>query len=183
MDANQNIFIADFNNGAVKELPHAFIDATTKFEPFTAGNDSLATVLPMNQNLTASFAPTDNAAWLTITSVVNGVISFSFTQNPNTVSRNANISVLGQNVVVSQSAAPPVPIFSQINLLSNGVVRFNFTNTVAGGPYTVLFTTNLMTPTPAWSVLGPATPLGGDLWQFTDISASNNARFYRIRTP
>ena len=183
VDANQNIFIADFNNSAVKELPHAFIDATTKFEPFTAGNDSLAPVLPMNQNLTASFAPTDNAAWLTITSVVNGVISFSFTQNPNTVSRNANISVLGQNVVVSQSAAPPVPIFSQINLLSNGVVRFNFTNTVVGGPYTVLFTTNLMTPTPAWSVLGPATPLGGDLWQFTDISASNNARFYRIRTP
>lgn len=183
VDANQNIYIADFGGSAVKELPHAFIDTTTKFEPFTAGNDSLATVLPSNQNLTASLAPTDNAAWLTITTVINGVVSFSFSQNPGTVPRNANITVLGQNILVSQSAAPPTPIFSQINLLSNGVVRFNFTNTVAGGPYTVLFTTNLMTPTPAWSVLGPASPIGADLWQFTDISASNSTRFYRIRIP
>ena len=46
VDANQNVYIADFGHAAIKELPHAFVDPSARFEPATAGSDSLPVVLP-----------------------------------------------------------------------------------------------------------------------------------------
>ena len=181
-DANQNIFIADFGGGAVKELPHAFVDATTRSEPAIAGGDTLLPVLPPNQNLAASFAPVSSDPWLTITNISGGVVSFKFTANPTTSLRTAHITVLGQNVTVNQAGAV-VPVFSAISMLTNGVFQLSLTNGMAGGSYSVLFTTNLLVPYTNWIVIGTASNNGANIWQFTDFGASNNTRFYRIRTP
>ncbi|MFO1488310.1 MAG: multicopper oxidase domain-containing protein [Verrucomicrobiota bacterium] len=183
VDAAQNIFIADFDNDSVKELPHAFIDATTKSEPFIAGTDALGAVLPTNRNLTASFAPSTATPWISITGVTNGVVSFSFTQNPATSSRVGSINVLGQSITVIQAGAPVVPVFTQFIQLTNGVFELSFTNGARSGSYSVLMTTNVVTPQTNWTLIGSATNDGFGTWKFTDISASNVARFYRIRTP
>ena len=183
VDANQNLYIADFGNGAVKELPHAFVDTSTKSEPASAGNDALPVVLPPGQNLSGPFAPTDNAPWLTINSTNGGVVSFSFTANTNTLARAATITLLGQAINVTQDAAVYPPVIINPSMPTNGVFQFGFTNGTRGATYSVLFTTNVTTPMSSWIVIGTALQVGPDLWQFTDNSASNNARFYRIRSP
>ena len=183
VDANQNLFIADIGNGAVKELPHAFIDPTTKLEPATAGSDTLPVVLPPGQNLSASFAPTDNAPWLTITSTNGGIVSFSFTANPNTVARAATISLLGQTILVNQDAAIYPPLLSNPSMPTNGVFQFGFTNGTRGANYSVLFSTNVAAPLINWTVIGVATQINSTLWQFADGQASNQTRFYRLRSP
>ncbi len=33
VDAGQNVYVADFNHNAIKELPYAFVDPSTRFEP------------------------------------------------------------------------------------------------------------------------------------------------------
>ena len=75
------------------------------------------------------------------------------------------------------------PIFTGIDMLTNGVFQLSFTNGLRAGTYSVLFSTNLLTPVNAWAVIGTATNNGFGLWQFTDNSASNEARFYMIRSP
>jgi FtsP/CotA-like multicopper oxidase with cupredoxin domain/streptogramin lyase len=183
VDKNQNLYVADYGNNAIKEIPYAFVDASTKSEPFTAGSDSLASVLPANQNLAAPFAPTSSVPWLNITGVAGGVVSFNFAANTNTSARNGFITVLGQTVAVNQAGAPPVPVFTKIKLLTNGVFQLSFTNGTSSGTYSVLFGTNLLVPLTNWPVIGTATNNGLGVWQFTDSSASNVTRFYRIRSP
>ncbi len=183
VDANQNVYLADYGNNAIKAIPYAFVDASSKLEPFTAGSDSLGGVLPANQNLTAPFAPFVSDPWLNITSVAGGVVNFNYAANTNTTARNAVITVLGKSVVVFQDGAPPVPVFTAINLLTNGVFQLSFTNGVRAGTYSVLFSTNLLVPLVSWPVIGTATNNGAGVWQFTDFGASNQTRFYRIRSP
>jgi hypothetical protein len=50
--------------------------------------------------------------------------------------------------------------------------------------YTVLETTNVSLPASNWTVLGPATLLSNNLFQFSDTQATNvPLRFYRLRSP
>jgi hypothetical protein len=50
--------------------------------------------------------------------------------------------------------------------------------------YTVLETTNVSLPASNWKVLGPATLLSNNLFQFSDTQATNvPLRFYRLRSP
>ncbi|MDB6067655.1 MAG: multicopper oxidase type 3 [Pedosphaera sp.] len=183
VDVNQNLYIADFGNAAIKELPHAFMDPSAKSEPAAAGSDSLAMVLPPNQNLLAQFAPTVNQPWLNIVSTAGGVVSFNFTANTNTLARAASISLLGQNILVSQAAAVYPPAIINPSMPTNGVFQFGFTNGTRGATYSVLFTTNVTTPLTNWTVIGAASQVGPSLWQFTDTQASNQTRFYLIRSP
>ncbi|HWY29701.1 MAG TPA: BACON domain-containing carbohydrate-binding protein, partial [Candidatus Acidoferrum sp.] len=183
VDANQNLYIADFGDSAVKELPYAFIDPSIKFEPSSAGSDSLSVVLPPSENLLAQFAPTVNQPWLNIASTVAGVVSFNFTANTGTVARSAFLTLLGQNITINQAAAVYPPAIMNPTILTNGVFRFGFTNGTPGASYTVLFSTNITTPPASWLVIGSALPVGQNLWQFTDFQATNRTRFYRIRSP
>jgi len=183
VDNNQNVYVADFGNSAIKEIPYAFVDPSTKFEPATAGADSLPVILPPGQSLPPPFAPTVSDPWLHITGTTGGVVVFNYDANPSNLARAAFINLLGQNIFINQDAAVYPPVIISASMPTNGVFQFGFTNGTRGATYSVLFTTNVVTPMSSWIVIGTALQVGPDLWQFTDNSASNNARFYRIRSP
>ena len=103
VDASGNVYIADSGDDAIKELPRAFVPAAAVSEDFNAGSDSLLPVLATTERLTGVFAPTSDQSWLTIGTVANGVINFSFTANSG-AARTAHISVLGQKITINQGA-------------------------------------------------------------------------------
>jgi len=113
VDATGNVYIADTYNNAVKELPYAFVDPTSKPEGTAAGSDSLPMVLPATENLLAPFAPTSDSSWLTVTGVTNGVVSFSFTAT--TAARVGHITLLGQSISVLQDVILPAITTSPTN--------------------------------------------------------------------
>jgi streptogramin lyase len=182
VDSDQNLYIADFGNDLIKELPHAYVDGSAKFEPATAGTDSLGVILPPDQSLEAPFAPSVNQPWLSIASTAGGVVTFNYEANTNTAARAGFITVLGQNIFVQQDGIVLPPVFTGIELLTNGTFQVSFTNGLRGETYSVLFSTNLALPVLDWIVIGTVTN-NGDVWQFTDTAASNDTRFYRIRSP
>jgi hypothetical protein len=106
VDGQGNVYIADLGDNAIKKFTAGYLSlsATSRSEVAAAGTDSISyQVLPASIVLTA----TSNQSWLTITGTSGGVISFSFTANTSASSRSAQISVLGQTVIVSQSGDVP----------------------------------------------------------------------------
>ncbi|HSU54204.1 MAG TPA: multicopper oxidase domain-containing protein [Candidatus Dormibacteraeota bacterium] len=182
VDANQNLYMADSGHTAIKELPYVFVDPSPKFEPGTAGSDSLPVVLPLAQSLQPPFAPTSSQPWLTIASTVGGVVSFNFTANTNGPSRTAVLTVLGQDISVTQSGIVHPPALTGV-AKGNGVFQIGFTNGTPGATYSILFSTNVTAPLSNWVVLGTASQVVPGLWQFSDTKASDPARFYRVRSP
>jgi hypothetical protein len=113
VDGTGNVYIANTFNNALKELPYAFVDPTSKFEGTAAGSDSLPVVLPATENLLAPFAPTSDSAWLTITGVTNDVVSFSFTATA--TPRTGHITLLGQSISILQDVSLPAITSSPTN--------------------------------------------------------------------
>ena len=106
VDAAGNVFIANTSQNTVLELPRAFVSGATNQEPSTADADALPVVVPATASLSGVFYPTSVSSWLSIPGVTNGVIGFAFTANPSPLSRTAYISLLGQQVAVTQAGAP-----------------------------------------------------------------------------
>jgi sugar lactone lactonase YvrE len=104
VDGAGSVFIADFGNGAVKELAGAFVPGGVLSEGAAAGSDALLPVLPTTQPLTGVFAPSSDQSWLIIDGAADGVVHFSFTQNTGP-SRMAHLTVLGQQIAVTQAGA------------------------------------------------------------------------------
>ena len=103
VDFEGNIYIADTSNNYIREFSSGFFafNSSGAAEPAPAGTGSVPiTVLPTTLPLTA----TSSAAWLTITGMSNGTISYSFTANTSASSRSAEITVLGQSLTVTQSS-------------------------------------------------------------------------------
>jgi DNA-binding beta-propeller fold protein YncE len=107
VDAAGNVYILDTGDDAIEELPRAFIPGGPINEGAAAGSDALAAIVPASVSLTGVFAPSSNASWLTIGSVSGGVVNFSFTQNTD-AARSAYITVLGQQIAVTQAGRPVV---------------------------------------------------------------------------
>ena len=105
VDATGNIYIADTGNNAVKEQPRAFVPGGMVSEKASAGSDQLLPVLPTTESLAGLFAPSSDQPWLTIVSIFSGVIHFSFSQNTSGAARTAHITVLGQQITVTQAAS------------------------------------------------------------------------------
>jgi sugar lactone lactonase YvrE len=182
VDAAGNIYIADAQAGAIKELPHAFVDPTPKLESLAAGNDSLPAVLPITENLLPPFAPTSDQPWLSITGITNGVVSFSFTANSGPA-RTAHVALLGETIPITQGVIGTPPTLTGGQMLSDGVFQFTFTNT-PGAYFTVLSTTNLSLPLSQWTVAGTATNTAPTQFQFTSQPATNETQiFYGVRSP
>jgi DNA-binding beta-propeller fold protein YncE len=104
VDGAGNLFFGNYIHSAVDELPHAFLDASSKVEGIAAGSDALPGVLPATASLSGPLAPVSDSSWLTITSTNGGVVSFSFTANTGPV-RTANIALLGQTIPVTQAGS------------------------------------------------------------------------------
>jgi hypothetical protein len=179
VDGMGNVYI---NTGAaIQEQPFAFVDPTQKVELGVAGSDSLPAVLPTTANLLAPFAPTSDQSWLTITGITNDVVSFSFPANPG-VPRIGYISLLGQSIPVTEVVLGPPLILAALPTQANGVFQFAFGDT-QNTSFTVLSATNLSLPLSNWTVVGSASNIGPDLFQFTDPQATNTQRFYSVRSP
>jgi streptogramin lyase len=103
VDGSGNVYIADAGNNAVEEIPWVFVGPASLTEPVTGGTDALLPVLPATTSLVGIFAPASNQGWLSIGSVANGVVGFSFTANSSTAARTAQINVLGQQIAVTQN--------------------------------------------------------------------------------
>jgi hypothetical protein len=145
----------------------------------------LPVVLPSTQNLTGPFAPTSASAWLTISGVTNGVVSFAFTANTNVSnSRTGHLTVLGQTFSITQNAAPVTPpLLTGGTVASNGVFQFGFTNN-QGASFSVWSSTDLLLPFTNWTLLGTLTDDGSGQYQFSDPAVTNGGqRFYRVSSP
>ena len=104
VDGSGNVYFGSFG---LQELPYAFVGPASLTEPASAGTDSLLPVIPSTAPLTGVYAPTSDSSWLSIGTIANGVVSFSFTANTST-SRVGHIMVLGQQITVTQNGAPTV---------------------------------------------------------------------------
>ncbi len=103
VDGSGNVYVADTYNNAIEEIQRAFIGPASLTEPAAAGTDSLLPALPATASLAGVFAPASDANWLTIQSTTNGVVTFSYSANTSLASRVAHITVLGQQISVTQT--------------------------------------------------------------------------------
>jgi sugar lactone lactonase YvrE len=182
VDGAGNVYIADSGHGAIKELPHAFVDATAKTESAAAGTDVLSPVVPVTANMAGALSPTSDQPWLTIGTIANGVVSFSFTANTG-ASRTAHISLLGISITVNQAGLATPPLLTGAKMLSKGAFQFSFTNN-PGGSFTVITTTNVALPLSQWTVAGVPTIIAPGVFQFTSGPGTNGPRrFYSVRSP
>jgi DNA-binding beta-propeller fold protein YncE len=108
VDGLGNVYLADTDNNDIKELPVAFVNPTPRLEGLAAGSDILPALLPTHENLSAPFTPTSDQAWLTVTGITDGEVSFSFTANTG-LSRMAHVTLLGQPISVTQAAGNASP--------------------------------------------------------------------------
>jgi sugar lactone lactonase YvrE len=138
VDGAGNLYVADTNNGAVRKFTFGYISlgAGSRSEGAQAGSDSVtAQVLPASLPLSA----TSDQPWLTITGVAGGAVGFSYQANPFLTARMAHITVLGQQVTVTQSGDIPAVIAksagdSQTTALGQAFgVALQVTVTDAGG--------------------------------------------------
>ena len=106
VDGAGNVYFADTNNSAIEELVKAYVPGSPVDETAAAGSDALAAVVPTTLALTGVFAPSSDQSWLTIGTIANGVVNFSFTANTGAAARTAHITLLGQQITVTQAAAP-----------------------------------------------------------------------------
>ncbi len=122
-------------------------------------------------------ADTNTAA---VSSAVLGLLAAALYHYRAVASNSAGIS-LGQDMSFSTLALPP-PLLAAPAVLGNGTFQFVFENPY-DADFTVLATTNLVTPASGWETLGTPAPIGDGLYQFADQSASNYpGRFYLLRS-
>jgi DNA-binding beta-propeller fold protein YncE len=111
-----NLYFADAGNNEIIGIFSGWVGPATVTEPASAASDLLYPVLPA----TGIPAATSDQSWLSIQSIANGVISFSFTANTSTSARVAHISLLGQQIAVTQNPASSVIFAASPNPIPSG---------------------------------------------------------------
>ena len=184
VDGAGTVYVANQVGNAIEKLPRAFVDPTPKLEGPSAGTEVLPVVLPATVDLVGSLAPSCDQPWLTIGSIVDGVVSLNFSANAGPAARTAHITLLGQVISVTQAAPLAPPTLLGATLLANGLFQFAFSNASPGAGFTVLSATYLSTPLTNWTVLGTATNSAPGWFQFTTPAPTTDPqRFYRVRSP
>ncbi|MGD0777694.1 MAG: DUF2341 domain-containing protein [Candidatus Solibacter sp.] len=150
-----DIYIGDSTGGAVRELTLGFVAPASFVESAAAGTDALLPVLPSGSPVTA----TSDQSWLTIGTIANGVVNFSFTANSSTVVRVANISVLGSQIPVTQTAGSA----SGITVNPGTAPQSASINTAFASPLAVTVRDAANNPMPGMSVTftAPSSGAGG----------------------
>jgi len=96
---------------------------------------------------------------------------------------NCVLANLGNNCLQTGPGivCPVPPYLADLTESSTGGFGFVFNGT-AGYPYSVIASTNLLTPTSDWLVLGPAVETSPGSYEFTDPSTDNaQPRLYQVR--
>ena len=104
VDATGNVYVAD-GGGTIQELPTAWVNPTPVALGAAGGAGALPAVVPSFQNLQGPFAPQSSQPWLTITGGTNGAVAYSFPLNSTPAPLQANLTVLGQVIPVTQAGA------------------------------------------------------------------------------
>ncbi|MBK8478736.1 MAG: hypothetical protein IPL39_21375 [Opitutaceae bacterium] len=104
VDRQGNVYIGDGAAKRLQAIPNSWVDPTAQFIGAAAGSETLPPVLPATTNLAGGFAPSSDQPWLTIKSVAGGVVRYAFTSNTTGADRTAHLTVLGQQIAVTQSA-------------------------------------------------------------------------------
>ena len=73
------------------------------------------------------------------------------------------------------------PFLTNLTRLANGSFRFDFPNSV-GALFGALATTNVAVPSSNWTALGIVPEIAPGRFRFTDPQATNQHRFYRVRS-
>jgi hypothetical protein len=177
-DAARNYY---FFSGSVQKIPYAFVDSTAQSVPILGGNGQLPPVLPLNADIAGPLSPTADQSWITVTGVTNGVVYYSVAANTN-LARSGNIFVLGKAIPVQQDGVPLIPPFLANPTSTNGTFGFMFTNTQTTN-FSVLYSTNLMTPLSNWLPLGAPSNISAGVFQFTAPNTNDPQGFYRVSSP
>jgi sugar lactone lactonase YvrE len=153
VDGAGDIYIADSNNNTIKAIPYVFTGPASLTEGTAAGSDALLPTLPATTPLTGIFAPTSDQSWLTIGSVANGLIGFTFTANTS-YTRVAHITALGQRVTVTQNGLLGTPL--PLTIMTSGTLLSGFT----GGAYSQDLTASGGAIPYTWTVVSGLLPAG-----------------------
>ena len=124
VDGSGDVYIADTGNSAVRVLVTGLINPTAVTESGAGGTDQLPAILAAGPPLAA----TSDQSWLTVGTLSNGVLSFSFAANPTGVSRVAHIGVLGQSISVTQGVPPLTTLTLTPQSLTFSNVNFGATS-------------------------------------------------------
>jgi len=181
VDAAGNVYSVIFHNGAGGgEVPKAYLDSEPRYEGASAGSDSLLPVLPTTFSLTSQFAPSSDSPWLTMNGVVGSVINFSFATNSG-LDRPGNITLFNRPIPVLQKGNGFLLSASAIS--GSGTFQFSFLGN-ANSNWMVLTSTNVDSPLTNWTVVGPATYLGGVSFQVLwNPDPNETGRYFIIRSP
>ena len=87
---------------SIGELPRAYLGPAQAAVGPTDGSGVLA-ALPASESLSGVLAATSNQSWLTL-SVAGGEVDYTYTANPTSVSRTAQITLLGRQFQITQAA-------------------------------------------------------------------------------
>jgi streptogramin lyase len=131
VDGSGNVYIADTGNNAIKEIPYAFVGPASLTEPAATGSDWLQ-VLPTTTSLAGIFTPSSDQTWLMIGDIFDGAIGFSFTANPSNSTRVAHITVLGQQITVTQLVGQTIT-FGPLANRTLGTAPFTVSATASSG--------------------------------------------------
>ena len=135
VDAAGSVYVTDPLNNSAEELVNAYVPTGPIDESAPAGSDSLAAVSPGTQSLTGVYAPASDQNWLTVGNVSNGVVNFSFTANTGISARTAHITLLGQQITVTQAArvAPTLTTTAGNTVAVGSGALLSASATLAGG--------------------------------------------------
>lgn len=109
------------------------------------------------------------------------MVYYSVAANTN-IARIGNIFVLGKAIPVQQVGIPLIPPVLTKPFSTKGTFGFMFTNNQTT-KFSVLFTTNLLTPLSNWFVLGAPSNISAGVFQFRTPTTNNPQGFYRVRLP
>jgi hypothetical protein len=145
---------------------------------YLAGNPVLSGT--MSVSLNNGYAPTNGSVFPLLSyGSASGV--FNPLELPAWINWQTNYGVTALTLTVSNLNGRP--ILAGTVITAPGQFSFQF----AGNPnasYSVLATTNLTTPLIDWTVLGAATLISNDLFQYIDAHTTNYPqRFYRLSSP